>query len=94
MIITSASDFGAAGGPQGWLPIRRFATFYITGWDSRIKPQCGGNDPFPTKGKRNQQNEALWGHWMNYTDAAGVGNGQSCPTNSVQPINCVPVLTR
>jgi hypothetical protein len=93
MLITSPSDFGAAGGPQGWLPIRRFATFYITGWDSRVT-QCGDNDPFPTKGKRNQQNESVWGHWMNYSDTAGIGNNQSCPVNSVQPINCVPVLTR
>ena len=97
MIITSASDFGASGGPQGWLPIRRFATFYITGWDTRVNPPCTGvgfNDPFPVKGKRNQQNEALWGHWMNYTDTAGTSNGQNCPVNSIQPINCVPALTR
>jgi hypothetical protein len=94
MIISSASDFGAAGGPQGWLPIRRFATFYITGWDTRVTPACGDNDGFPVKGKRNQQNEAVWGHWINYTDTAGTGNGQLCPINSIQPINCVPVLTR
>jgi Putative Flp pilus-assembly TadE/G-like len=98
MIITAPSDFGAAGGPQGWLPIRRFATFYITGWDTRINPSCTSgankNDPFPTKGKKNQQNEAVWGHWMVYVDTVGVGDGNPCPLNPVQPINCVPVLTR
>jgi hypothetical protein len=31
---------------------------------------------------------------MNYTDTAGTSNGQICPVNSVQPINCVPALTR
>jgi len=76
------------------VPVRRFATFYITGWDSRVTPQCFGNDPFPTKGKRTQDNEAVWGHWMNYSDTAGISNGQGCPIASVQPINCVPALTR
>lgn len=95
MIITSAVDLAAAdNSPQFWIPVRRFATFYVTGWDSTIKPQCAGNDPFPGTGKKNNQNAAVWGHWMNYVDAAGLGNNQNCPTNSVQPINCVPVLTR
>jgi len=104
MIVTSAADFGSVfGSPQGWVPVRRFATFYITGWDSAIKPQCPsqgqfvGNEPFPGGGagsKKNSQNAAVWGHWINYVDSAGTGNNQPCPLNSVQPINCVPVLTR
>jgi hypothetical protein len=101
MIVTSAADFGSvAGSPQGWVPVRRFATFYITGWDSGIKPQCPsqgqfvGNEAFPGTGKKNSQNAAVWGHWINYVDSAGTGNNQPCQLNSVQPINCVPVLTR
>jgi hypothetical protein len=95
MIVTSAADFGSVvGSPQGWVPVRRFATFYITGWDSSIKPQCGDNESFPTRGKRNSQNAAVWGHWINYLDTAGTPNGQGCPLASVQPINCVPALTR
>jgi hypothetical protein len=101
MIITSAADFAsAAGSPQAWIPIRRFATFYITGWDSGIQPQCPtngqfvGNDPFPVKGKQNSDNGAVWGHWTNWVDVLGTGNNQTCPTNSPQPVNCVPVLTR
>jgi hypothetical protein len=97
MIITSAADLAAgAGSPQSWIPIRRFATFYITGWDNNTKPQCGDNEAFPTSpgSKKNSQNAAVWGHWINYVDSAGIGNGQPCPLNSVQPINCVPVLTR
>jgi hypothetical protein len=32
---------------------------------------------------------------MNYVDDTGNGDpNNNCPTNSVQPINCVPVLTR
>jgi hypothetical protein len=94
MIITSAADLaGGAGSPQSWIPIRRFATFYITGWDQNIKPQCGDNEPFPGKGKTSQ-NAAVWGHWTNYVDFGGIGDNQNCPINSVQPVNCVPVLTR
>jgi hypothetical protein len=98
MIITSATDLNAdPTAPQLWVPIRRFATFYITGWDTGIGPQCSGNDAYPGKGKLanpSAQNGSVWGHWINYTDVAGISNGQSCPTNSLQPINCVPALTR
>jgi hypothetical protein len=101
MIISSAADFGsAASSPQAWIPIRRFATFYITGWDSSIQPQCPttgqfpGNEPFPIKGKQNNQNAAVWGHWTSYVDVLGTGDNQSCPIGSVQPVNCVPVQTR
>src|SRR5262249_10580242 len=40
MIITSDADL-ATGGPQVWIPIWQFATFYVTGWDNSVKPQCG-----------------------------------------------------
>jgi putative Flp pilus-assembly TadE/G-like protein len=94
MVITSVADFAsAAGSPQAWVPIRKFATFYVTGWDQNIKPQCGDNEPFPFKGKQNSDNGAVWGHWIDYEDTSGTPNGQSCvPSNS--PTNCVPALTR
>ena len=95
MIITSPADFASgAGSPQSWLPIRRFATFYVTGWDNNIKPTCNGvNEPYPTKGKQNSDNGAVWGHWINYLDTAGTPNGQICVI-STSPTNCVPALTR
>jgi hypothetical protein len=95
MIITSPADFASgAGSPQSWLPIRKFATFYVTGWDGNIKPQCAGNEAFPTKGKRNSDNGAVWGHWINYEDTAGTPNGQACVIDPASPTNCVPALTR
>jgi putative Flp pilus-assembly TadE/G-like protein len=96
MIITSPADLAAAGNsPQFWLPIRKFATFYITGWDKNISPQCPDNEAFPGKGKlKNEQNAAVWGHWMNYLDTSGTPNGQTCDLNSVSATNCVPALTR
>jgi putative Flp pilus-assembly TadE/G-like protein len=94
MIITSVADFAAgAGQPQAWLPIRKFATFYVTGWDKNIKPQCAGNEPYPIKGKQNSDNGAIWGHWINYVDSAGTPNGQSCVIGP-SPTNCVIALTR
>jgi len=95
MIITSSVDLAAgAGSPQSWVPIRTFATFYVTGWDAGIKPQCAGNEAFPSKGKRNSQNGAVWGHWINYEDTAGTPSGQICVISVGTPTNCVPALTR
>jgi hypothetical protein len=94
MIITSTADFASgAGSPQSWLPIRRFATFYVTGWDGGIKPQCAGNEAYPGKNKNNSDNGAVWGHWINYEDTAGTPNGQPCVIGT-SPTNCVPALTR
>lgn len=101
MIITSDVDLATgAGQPQAWVPIRKFATFYVTGWDSNIHPSCTSpslglkqNEAFPTKGKKNSQNGAVWGHWINYEDTAGTPNGQPC-VPGVTPTNCVPALTR
>jgi hypothetical protein len=94
MIITSTADFASgAGSPQSWLPIRKFATFYVTGWDKNIKPQCAGNENYPGQNKNNSDNGAVWGHWINYTDTAGTPNGQVCVI-STSPTNCVPALTR
>jgi hypothetical protein len=95
MIITSTADFTAgADSPQAWLPIRKFATFYVTGWDKNIKPQCAGNEAYPVKGKQNSDNGAVWGRWINYEDTAGIPNGQACVIDPSSPTNCVPALTR
>jgi hypothetical protein len=100
MIITSTADFASAqGSPQAWLPIRKFATFYVTGWDNSIKPQCPGspghpgNEPYPGTHKNNSDNGAVWGHWINYEDTSGTPNNQLCVIG-VSPTNCVPALTR
>jgi Putative Flp pilus-assembly TadE/G-like len=101
MIITSDVDLATGTGqPQAWVPIRKFATFYVTGWDSSIQPSCTSpslgmsqNEAFPAKGKKNSQNGAVWGHWINYEDTAGTPNGQLC-VPGVTPTNCVPALTR
>ena len=78
MIITSTADFASgAGSPQSWLPIRKFATFYVTGWDNNIKPQCAGNEAYPGKNKNNSDNGAVWGHWINYKTPPAPPTGRS-----------------
>jgi Flp pilus assembly protein TadG len=95
-ILTSPLDLAAAGNSPGfWVPIRRFATFYVTGWDPSILPSCAGvNDTYPGTGKKSAQAGTLWGHWIFDVDPGGTPNGGGCDTSSIAPINCVPVLTR
>jgi putative Flp pilus-assembly TadE/G-like protein len=100
-ILTSPLDLAAAAGaPQFWIPIRRFATFYVTGWDTGLNPNCGNsgppnNDKFPgAAGGKAVSNGAIWGHWIFDVDNGGVPSNGGCDLNSIEPINCVPVLTR
>jgi len=98
MIITSSADFGSvAGSPQGWVPVRRFANLLHHGLgtapSSRNVPPKGnswGNEAFPNAGKRNSQNAAVWGHWINYVDSAGdrqqpTLSAEQRPTNQLRP---------
>jgi hypothetical protein len=95
-ILTSPADLAAADNSPGfWLPIRRFATFYVTGWDPAINPPCAGvNSTWPGGGKKSSEAGTLWGHWINDFDPGGTPNGGTCDVNGVEPVNCVPVLTR
>jgi Flp pilus assembly protein TadG len=95
-ILTSPLDLAAAGNSPGfWVPIRRFATFYVTGWDPAINPSCTNvNDSYPGVGKKTNTTGAIWGHWIFDVDPGGTPNGGGCDTTSIAPINCVPTLTR
>jgi hypothetical protein len=102
VVLTAPLDLAAAdGSPQFWIPIRRFATFYVTGWDQSLFPKCGKrgpafgeNDDFPGTGKLNSQNGAIWGHWISDEDVGGVPDGNPCDITSIEPVNCVPALVR
>jgi Flp pilus assembly protein TadG len=102
-ILTSPIDLtplGTGTSPQLWIPIRRFATFYVTGWDTSLDPKCGNNgnpnnDSFPgANGGKASQNGAIWGHWIFDVDTGGVPANGGCDLSSIEPINCVPTLTR
>jgi hypothetical protein len=96
VVLTAPLDLAAAdGSPQFWIPIRRFATFYVTGWDTSLAPKCPTqNDPFPGKGKNSSDNGAIWGHWISDEDVGGLPDGNPCNTTSIEPVNCVPALVR
>jgi hypothetical protein len=96
VVLTAPLDLAAAdNSPQFWIPIRRFATFYVTGWDTSLFPKCPTqNDPFPGKGKNSSDNGAIWGHWISDEDVGGLPDGNPCDTTSTEPVNCVPALVR
>jgi hypothetical protein len=102
-VITSPTDLSGQTGPVT-VPIRNFATFYVTGWDTQVNPKCNTlstadanagatlNDPYPGGGGGNADNGAIWGHWMNNTDPNGGGSGVLCDFTSFG--DCTPVLSR
>jgi hypothetical protein len=91
MVITAPADLTK----NSLVPIKNFATFYVTGWDtSGSIPNCsppGTNEAFPGAGKTSQSG-AIWGHWIVYTDPNVVGNGTFC--DPTQFGVCASVLTR
>jgi putative Flp pilus-assembly TadE/G-like protein len=96
VVLTAPVDLAAAAGsPAAWVPIRRFATFYVTGWDPSLKPNCTNNDPWPgPNGGKQTQNGAIWGHWMSDVEPGVPDPNNPCITNSIEPVICVPTLTR
>jgi hypothetical protein len=95
LLITSPADLSH----NNVEPIRNFAVFYVTGWDTGGgNPTCtpapgkNGNEGFPGTGKKNSQNGAIWGHWIYYTDPNAGGNGTFCNPSSFGV--CTPVLSR
>lgn len=94
VIVTSPADLSKSGIV---IPIRNFATFYVTGWDtSGAIPNCnppGTNEPYPGSTKKNAQKGAIWGHWIQFVPPGpGTGTGELCDPSTFG--NCVAVLTR
>jgi Putative Flp pilus-assembly TadE/G-like len=90
-IITEPADLTK----NSIVPIKTFATFYITGWDTTGSlPNCtpaGTNEAWPGTGK-SKQIGAIWGHWITYTDPTVIGDGTFC--DPTQFGVCASVLTR
>jgi hypothetical protein len=90
-IVTAPADLTK----NSLVPIKTFATFYVTGWDTTGSiPNCtpaGTNEAFPGTGKAKQAG-AIWGHWITYTDPTVSGNGTFC--DPTQFGVCASVLTR
>jgi hypothetical protein len=93
MIITYPADFAA---PNADVPIRTFATFYVTGWSLQgNSPDCGVYSAGNLNGNETIANPSagmIWGHWISYTDPNAGGNGQPCNFQAFG--NCAAVMSR
>jgi hypothetical protein len=99
-ILFQGDIAGATGNHD--LPIRTFASFYVTGWQVKSNGQqvdCGpdtgapfsrANEPAPSNLPNNA--DAIWGHWITYTEVGAGGNGQPCNFQAFG--DCAVVLTR
>jgi hypothetical protein len=77
------------------MQIRTFASFYVTGWQIHGGGQvtctgAGANEPPPSSLPNNA--DAIWGHWITYTEPGAGGNGQPCNFQAFG--DCAVVLTR
>jgi len=78
------------------MQIRTFASFYVTGWQIHSNGQqvtctgAGTNEPPPSNLANNS--DAIWGHWITYTEPGAGGNGQPCNFQAFG--DCAVVLTR
>jgi hypothetical protein len=90
-IITAPVDFTTQNGTtqNPTIPIRTFATFYVTGWSTGQGgvQGCSHNQP-PPAGAGNGE---IWGHWTSLP-VSGSSNGKQCNFNAFG--DCVAALTR
>jgi hypothetical protein len=99
MIITFPADLST---PNAIVPIRTFATFYVTGWSIQgNNPSCGVYNNNPLAGPLNVRGNELfagstqgmiWGHWVKYTDPGAGTDGTPCNFQAFG--NCAAVLSR
>ena len=73
-------------------PCRRFASFYVTGWDG---DSCASNEPYPFAGSEKGN---IWGHFIIHIAPPKFGRGDPetrCQFNTEFDIDtCIAVLTR
>jgi hypothetical protein len=87
------TDFAAfTGAGRGFVPVRKFAEFYVTGWSGQENnngsPICAKNDPVP-----GDADGYLVGHFIKDIAPPGVpDNGQACDPTSLDL--CTAVLTK
>jgi hypothetical protein len=81
VFVTPFGTFSGSGNDV--VPVSKFATFYVTGWNSS---PCTGDDPVPDKGY-------VVGHFIKYVFVLnnGGGSGELCDFGSFG--SCIAVLT-
>jgi hypothetical protein len=100
LILTMITDYGAVRETSGSsaVPIREFATFYVTGWatDPCIKEKNGTSNGLAYTKDDAPQNEntgVLLGHFVKYVSSSPTGTGsESCKESTFG--DCIAVLTK
>jgi hypothetical protein len=92
--IVYQGDFNGATGNTD-MQIRTFASFYVTGWQFNGSGNvtcsgAGANEQPPVTLK--SSDNAIWGHWITYTEPGAGGNGKPCNFQAFG--DCAVVLTR
>jgi hypothetical protein len=86
LFVTEYGVFNTSG--SSTVPITRFATFYVTGWDG-----SGGGFPNPCQGNGDDPatDGTIVGHFIKYINTLGSSTGATqCNLNDATP--CVPVM--
>lgn len=90
IVLTDWSTFTGSGNEA--FPVRRFAAFYITGWQGNP----GFDNPCQGNGDDTAARGEVVGHWIKYVqkvNTGGAGN-ELCDLSGTSLELCVPVLTR
>jgi Flp pilus assembly protein TadG len=98
MITTIITDYGALGNGTTQVPVRAFATFYVTGWAG--DPCIGEANGTSSNGLAYTHDDSpgsntgvLLGHFVKYVNTSSTGTGSgTCSQNAFG--NCIAVLTR
>jgi hypothetical protein len=100
LITTIITDYGALSNGTKEVPVRIFATFYVTGWAG--DPCIGGPNGTSSNGLAYTTDETptgenpkgvLLGHFVKYVNSISTGTGSgACSQNAFG--NCIAVLTR
>jgi putative Flp pilus-assembly TadE/G-like protein len=93
LILTDFGAFtGSGGSPTDEVAVRRFASFYVTGWDGA---SCASNETYPFAGSEKGN---IWGHFIIHIAPPTFGRGDPetrCQFNTEFDIDtCIAVLTR
>jgi hypothetical protein len=99
LIITMITDNGALSNGSNKIPIRAFATFYVTGWAGDpcigLKPGTSNGLAFTGDDDPGSANTGvLLGHFIKYIDTVGAKETGSGPCDERLLDRCVAVLTR
>jgi hypothetical protein len=90
LIITDWNAFDTSGKTS--VPVVTFATFYITGWDTKNNTCKNIEEPDPDASGKS----FVWGHYIADVSLGAIPNGTACvpPGQTLGTAPCAIALTR